>query len=299
MDVLYTSAYVPCLSMKNFTFSQEPSCKTTGQVLRLFRKRILTFYRKNRRLLPWRETQTPWHILVSEVMLQQTQVERVIPKFKEFIKAFPDPSSLAAAPLRTVLAVWSGLGYNRRALTLKQCARTLCSQFGGEVPDDYEKLLSLPGIGPSTAASICVFSFNQPRVFIETNIRAVYIHLFFPGRQNVADRELLPLIKATLDTRDPRTWYNALMDYGAFLKKRFSNPSRRSAHHTRQSPFAGSDREIRGRILKMLLANAPCTEASLIRSIKRDPERVRLIMQQLILEGFIKKTGRRLSLLEE
>lgn len=271
------------------------SCnRLTAPRIRAFQRRILDHYRHNGRRLPWRATRNPWHILVSEVMLQQTQVERVIPKYRAFLARFPDPAALAAAPLAQVLAAWSGLGYNRRALALKRCAETLLREFQERVPRAYEQLVRLPGIGPYTAAAVCVFAFNQPRLFIETNIRAVYIHYFFPGAGQVSDRDILPLLAQTLYVNDPRLWYNALMDYGAMLKQRMENPSRRSVQYVRQSPFKGSDREIRGKVLRMMLEHAPCTAAKLVRRTGGDPDRVRLQIDRLIGEGFITRRGRML-----
>jgi len=259
-----------------------------------FQRRVLDHYRRHGRRLPWRTTRDPWRILVSEVMLQQTQVERVIPKYTAFLERFPDPAALAAAPLAAVLALWSGLGYNRRALLLKRCAEKLCAQ-GAAVPRTYEALAGLPGIGPYTAAAVCVFAYNEPRIFIETNIRAVYIHTFFPGARAVKDRDLVPLLAKTLYEKNPRLWYNALMDYGALLKQRVDNPSRRSAHYARQSPFKGSDRELRGRALRALLAHAPCSSVRLIRLTGGDPARARAQVRRLIQEGFITRRGRMLE----
>jgi A/G-specific adenine glycosylase len=260
-----------------------------------FQKRILEHYRCHGRSLPWRSTRNPYHILVSEIMLQQTQVDRVISKYNRFIRLFPDVTALARAPLQEVLAAWSGLGYNRRAIALKKCAEALDSGDTKALPRTYEELLQLPGIGPYTASAVCAFAYNLPRVFIETNIRTVYIHFFFAGQGRVSDTDILPLLEQTLYKKDPRTWYNALMDYGVLLKQQFENPARRSAHYTRQSAFKGSDREIRGMLLRALLQLAPCSEARLIRATGKDPARAKALLHALVQEGFMKKKDRLLS----
>ncbi len=185
-------------------------------------------------------------------MLQQTQVDRVAPKYLEFIARFPDFTALARAPLKELLALWSGLGYNRRALALRESARIILASFGGSLPRTAPELRALPGIGRATAASIAAFAFNAPEVFIETNIRAVYLHIFFCDRSGVADDEILPVAEQALDRKNPRRWYNALMDYGAMLKKS-ANPGRKSAHYRIQSPFKGSRRQLRGMVIRALV----------------------------------------------
>jgi A/G-specific adenine glycosylase len=268
----------------------------TAQAVRRFRKIILDHYRLCGRDLPWRATADPYLILVSEFMLQQTQVDRVLPKYREFTGRFPDSASLAQAPLQQVLKAWSGLGYNRRAQALHNCAREIMQNHCGRGPDSQEALEQLPGIGPYTARAVCVFAFNQPRIVIETNIRAVYIHFFFPGRSSVQDGDLLPFIEKTLYRRDPRRWYNALMDYGVTLKKTCANPARRSASHVRQSPFKGSNREIRGLIIKTLVARQACSQAMLIKETAKEPERVKAVIRQLTEEGLVKRQGGRIVL---
>ena len=146
--------------------------------LREFRKMVLTYYADHGRDLAWRTTTDPYRILVSEIMLQQTQVERVTVKYPAFIAAFPDFPSLAGAPLSDVLAVWQGMGYNRRAISLQKCARRVVEEYDTSLPQDPEVLETFPGIGRATAASICAFAFNMPVIFIETNIRRVFIHFF-------------------------------------------------------------------------------------------------------------------------
>lgn len=262
----------------------------------VFQKSVLNYYRRNGRSLPWRKTIDPYQILVSEIMLQQTQVDRVIPKFEAFIKRFPDPAALAAAPLRDVLAMWQGLGYNRRAQALHRCAILIVSAYDGRLPDTREGLQTLPGIGPYTAAAVCVFAYNQPCVFIETNIRAVYIHCFFSEENKVRDAQLEPFITATLYKRNPRRWYNALMDYGVFLKKEHGNPARRSRHHSVQSRFEGSDRQIRGMIIRILGETEEMNTRELMRRIGTEPERVRAIIDQLAGEGLVVINRTRLSL---
>lgn len=195
----------------------------------------------------------PYHILVSECMLQQTQVERVIPKYKAFLKKYPTLKKLALAKEVEVLTLWQGLGYNRRARNLVRTAVAITNEFHGKFPQDYEELVQLPGIGPYTARALQVFAFNQPVVLIETNIRAVYINSFFKKKEKVSDKSLLPYIERTIDKSNPRKWYSALMDYGAFLKKEVVNPSRQSIHHRKQSTFKGSKRYVRGQIIKHLL----------------------------------------------
>jgi len=263
----------------------------TPQVIGIFRQIVYQYYDKNGRDLPWRSTQDPYRILVSEIMLQQTQVERVLAKYDEFLQAFPDFSSLAHADLRAVLGVWKGLGYNRRALSLLAIARRVVSEWGGLLPDSPTTLRTFPGIGPATAGALAAFAFQQPTVFIETNIRRVFLHLFFPQTSGVKDKEILPLVEKTLDGEHVRTWYYALMDYGAMLKKETQNPNRRSAHHHRQAPFANSDREIRGLILKALLDHATLSEDALPAIVGKRKDRTKMLLDVLIREGFVERQG--------
>jgi A/G-specific adenine glycosylase len=261
-----------------------------------FRQTIYRYYADHRREMPWRVSRDPYHIVVSEIMLQQTQVGRVLSKYEQFISTFPDFDSVSKAPLQEILKVWQGLGYNRRALALQKICRLVITEYGGVLPNSVETLQTFPGIGPATAGAICAFAFNQPTVFIETNIRRVFIHFFFPNKNGVRDKEILPLVGRTLDTRSPRTWYHALMDYGAMLKNEEHNPNRQSAHYNRQPPFRGSNREIRGLILKTLLEKPDLTETELVRSVAKSPERVQLIITQLIEESFLVRAGNRLKI---
>jgi len=261
-----------------------------------FRRTIYSHFRDQGRTFPWRATQDPYAILVSEIMLQQTGTERVLAKYGAFLQQFPDFAALAAAPLQEVLAVWQGLGYNRRALALKRLAQQVVAEHGGRLPREEAALRTLPGIGPATAGALAAFAFNRPAVFLETNIRRVFLHFFFAGRTAVEDRQILPLAAQTLDRRRPRQWYSALMDYGAWLKNQGPNPNHRSRHYARQGPFPGSDRELRGLILKTLLAHAPLTWEDLVRLVGREPERVRKQASLLEAEGFLDRQGARLRI---
>jgi A/G-specific adenine glycosylase len=261
-----------------------------------FRQIIYQYYAEHRREMPWRVSRDPYHILVSEIMLQQTQVGRVLAKYELFISTFPDFDSVYKAPLQEILGVWQGLGYNRRAIALQKICRLVVNEYDGLLPSSAETLQTFPGIGPATAGAICAFAFNQPAVFIETNIRRVFIHFFFSNKSGVKDKEILPLVQGTLDTRSPRRWFHALMDYGAMLKSEKHNPNRRSAHYNRQAPFQGSNREIRGLILKTLLEKPELPEVELIRAVAKSPERVRSIIAQLTKEGFLVRKENRLKI---
>ena len=253
-----------------------------------FRDRVLSFYKAHgRHDMLWRHTDDPYRILVSEIMLQQTQVDRVALRYPAFIAAFPDAAALARAPLADVLAAWQGMGYNRRAVSLKKCAEKMAGEFNGTLPPDPAVLATFPGIGPATAASICAFAYNLPVVFIETNIRRVFIHFFFSGADTVTDAEIFPLVEQTLDRENPRAWYWALMDLGADLKKKVPNPNRRSTAYVKQAPFAGSDRRIRGMVLRFVIGNAPAREKAIVMAVAEDPARVRRILATLENEGFI------------
>lgn len=249
-------------------------------------------YEKGRELyrdMPWRRDVRPYYILVSEVMLQQTQVSRVVPKFESFIAAFPDVKSIADAELGDVLKLWSGLGYNRRAKYLWQSARVIRGEFDGDFPEKLEDLVKLPGIGPNTAGAIMAYAYNQPVVFVETNIRTVYLHHFFPNRDDVADSEVRDKVAKTLDTEHPRDWYWALMDYGAELKKQRLGSIRSSKHYTKQPKLTGSLREMRGRILKAL-ATGPLPESKLREATHAD-ERYATAKSDLIREQLISQAG--------
>lgn len=264
----------------------------TPSQIRAFKKKVYDYYDHQGRDLPWRKGVTAYRVLISEIMLQQTQVERVTEKYREFLAAFPDFKALAQAPTAKLLKIWSGMGYNRRALSLKALAQNVVSEHKGRLPSAPDILVTLPGIGKYTAGAVAAFAFNKPVVFMDTNIRRVYIHEFFLDRQNIHDDELLPLVLQTLDAKDPRKWYNALMDYGSMVKREHGNPNKKSAHYTRQSPFENSNRQVRGRIMKVLVAMAPLTAARIVKETGMDTKRVKKNLTDLEREGFIKKSGR-------
>jgi A/G-specific adenine glycosylase len=223
-------------------------------------------------------------------MLQQTQTSRVRVKYEEFIARFPDWNALSRAPLPSVLKVWKGLGYNRRALALQRTARIVAKDLGGELSDDTDALLALPGIGKGTAGAILAFAFNKPVTFIETNIRRVFIHEFFPFHSHVSDEQLMPLIEAARSRRASREWYYALMDYGVRLSKLPENANRRSKTYRRQSKFPGSNRELRSRILELVLAKERRLSA-LPGLIRTDRTRTLSLAKALEQEGFITRRG--------
>ncbi|OGK62000.1 hypothetical protein A2334_03970 [Candidatus Roizmanbacteria bacterium RIFOXYB2_FULL_38_10] len=252
----------------------------------LFKKTVWDFYKINRRDLLWRNTDDPYLVLVSEIMLQQTQVARVLIKYPIFILQFPNFKQLAKASIKDILHIWQGMGYNRRALYLKKIADIVIKEYNGYLPDSPHILETFPGIGQATASSIAAFAFNKTTVFIETNIRRVYLHHFFKGKTEVHDREIYKLVQKTLDTKSPREWYFALMDYGSYLGKAVENPNKRSRHYIIQSKFEGSDRQIRGKILKLLLKNST-SEEDLFKMVDKDPHKIKKILQVLVKEQFI------------
>lgn len=262
--------------------------------IKKFQDTILTWHRTNRRDMPWRNTNDPYKILVSEIMLQQTQVARVIPKYEEFLKAFPTLLSLARAKDTKLLKVWQGLGYWRRAKYLKQTAQKILveakktkfqmsprrpaagrehrSQNLADFEDrSFENLFSepkrleaLPGIGHYTARAIACFAFGNTEAFLDTNIRRVYLHFFFPKRQKVADSEILPIAQKAIDSfrlrlsfrRDfgvTREWHYALFDYGAMVLKN-KKINKQSKHYHTQAKFKGSFRSFRTKVVQFLLS---------------------------------------------
>jgi A/G-specific adenine glycosylase len=259
--------------------------------IRAFKEAVYANYKKEKRTFPWRTDTRPWGILVSEFMLQQTQTERVVEYWTKWMERWPSPRIFHKASMEEVLRAWSGLGYNRRCFHLKDCARRITKEYDGEVPDRPKDLEELPGIGPYTARAIPCFAYNVPTVFIETNIRAAVLHFFFKDKDKVKDKELMPILQAALDQRDPRTWYWALMDYGAALKRLTPNPNRRSAHYSRQSPFEGSFRQLRGRVVRVLAQEGPAGKEELQRrsGIERDEDLYQVIevleKEQLVAES--------------
>lgn len=290
----------PCVTDK----TNETNVPISARRRREFRKTVLAYYEAHGRDLPWRHTRDPYRVLVSEVMLQQTQVARVTERYEVFLDEFPNLEALASAPLEEVLRAWQGLGYNRRALALKRLAEQVTDEMHGRLPRDPILLRRLPGVGPATAAAVAAFCFDDPHPYIETNIRTAFLHHFFPGRTGVSDAELMPLVELTLDREDPRTWYYAVMDYGSMLKRTLPNPSRRSKHHTRQSRFEGSKRQLRARILGVLLDRSDLDRSDLDptevvaalaqeqgaggpRRLEADEETVETILRELADEGFL------------
>ncbi len=271
-------------------FFDPKSFLAAGQEVKAFQEMVLGYFRTNERHFPWRDTHDPWAILVSEVMLQQTQTERVVPKYLAFLEAFPVPAALAEAPIDRLMGLWQGLGYNRRALALKRAASRIASDFCGRVPDSEAALTSLDGVGPYTSRAVMAFAFGQPVVFIETNIRSVFLWHFFPEGEAVPDSRLEGVVAASLVAEDPRTWYYALMDYGVYMKRRWGNPNSRSAHYARQSPFANSHRRVRGAVLREIglsPGGSGLSRDELHSRISFARERVDLAADELLAEGFL------------
>ncbi|MBR3182469.1 MAG: adenine glycosylase [Eggerthellaceae bacterium] len=252
--------------------------------------------------LPWRNIDDAYGVLVSEVMLQQTQVVRVQRYWQRWMSLFPTVDALVAADTATVLETWQGLGYNRRALALKRACEQCSAEFGGRLPQEAEELVRLPGIGPATAAGVIAFAYNRPSVYIETNVRSVFLHELFPDAQDVSDKQLAPYVADTCPDEGARSWYYALLDYGAHLKTQVGNPSRRSSHYARQSAFEGSRREKRSFILKCVLAAPDGISCAEVRRLldaheheaARDavaPELFDSIVADLQAEGFFHLVG--------
>lgn len=268
-----------------------------------FRARVWEQGRSHHRDLPWRYIEDPYAVLVSEVMLQQTQVKRVLDYWPRFLALFPTIDALAAAGTSDVLERWQGLGYNRRALALKRCADICAAENGGRLPETVDELVRLPGIGPATAAGVVAFAYDRPALYLETNVRTVFLHELFPGEDGVKDAALRPLIEFSCPADHARDWYYALLDYGAHLKATLPNPSRRSAHHARQSAFEGSRRQKRAELVRIVLAAGPegidAEDAGALlneteRKAGRDgvgQEEIASIIDDLASEGFFKRVG--------
>ena len=275
--------------------------KTSQRAIEDFYSQLWQYYQDHGRQLPWRPphlalstegTLDPYAIMVSEIMLQQTGVARVAAKYREFLEIFPTFQALATAKLSEVLIVWSGLGYNRRAKFLHHAAQMVVDQYQGRIPRTQKDLVNLPGIGPNTAGAILAYAFNEPCVFIETNIRTVYIHHFFEEHPEVTDAQITELLKQTLaiETQLPepnyREFYWALMDYGSYLKKEVGSLLHQSKAYSKQSVFEGSRRQIRGKILK-LLALQHLTAVQLAVSITDDC--LEAVLVDLLQENLIEK----------
>ena len=261
-------------------------------------------------------------------MLQQTQVSRVDGRWQRWLERFPTPTVLAAAEPADVLDEWQGLGYNRRALAVHRAAQAVC-EAGGQMPVAERELVALPGIGPATAAGIRAFAFNLHGVYLETNVRTVLLHELLSGREGVSDRELSALADLTcppdgvdkgtvpLSTSgagessaeqpdDPRTWYYAMLDYGAYLKRTVPNPSRRAKAHARQSRFEGSHRQKRAEMVRLLLAHRAdpaggAPEDALAKELSQLEQKAgrtaigakdaRALLLELAAEGFCRQEG--------
>lgn len=257
-----------------------------------FRNIVWNYYAEHgRHSLPWRKSHDPYKVLVSELMLQQTQVERVTPYFRAWMKKYPNIRALAAAPLADVLRQWQGLGYNRRAKFLHGAAKEIVEKYKGKVPEDAAILESIWGIGAYTAHAVMAFAFNHDAVFIETNIRTVVIHHFFADRSDVTDEEIAQVLKKVLPRGRAREWYSALMDYGAHLKRSGVRLNAKNKGYAKQSAFEGSARQARGAILRRLAAE-PAAKGKLLKLLPSERKaQLEEQLQKLVREGLIARKG--------
>lgn len=259
----------------------------TPEDIATFRRTVYAAGKRLYRPMPWRDDPNPYYVFVSEIMLQQTQVPRVLQVFPLFVERFPDFATLSLADMAAILPIWTGMGYNRRARYLRDGAEMIMRRWAGTLPSDPRKLIELPGIGPNTSGSIAAFAFDQPVVFIETNIRRVFIHHFFQDAATVHDKDILTCVEQTLPPNQWRQWYWALMDYGTELARVVSNPNRKSRHYVKQSKFEGSTRQVRGALLKDLSQNGLIAAEQLPTYRGFPQERTETAVQALIEEGFL------------
>jgi A/G-specific adenine glycosylase len=272
----------------------------TQKVIESFRRIIYSYYKTHKRDFIFRDEEfiTPYYVLVSEVMLQQTQTSRVSEKFKNFIDLFPDFETLSKASLQAVLKAWQGLGYNRRGKALNEIADIVIEKYNGNLPNSREELKTLPQIGDATSGSISAFAFNEPTIFVETNIRRVYIYFFFPGKNDVSDDEIKEFLEKTIDKKYPRKWYYALMDYGVMLKKTHPELNKRSKKYRKQKKFKGSNRQIRGQVLKLFVKKSEMPEQKVIQALNFKKERIQKVLNELEDEGFLKREENRIYVSE-
>jgi A/G-specific adenine glycosylase len=259
-----------------------------------FQHTVRSFYQEHGRNLPWRKTDDPYEIFVSEIMLQQTQASRVIPKYKKWLKRFPDFTALANASKQHVLKLWQGLGYNRRANYLHQSAQQIVNNYGGSLPPQKEQLLELPGVGDYTAGALQAFCLQKQVVFVETNIRTVYIYHFFADKDSLTDKQIKAKVNKTLPDQNIREWYWGLMDYGTHLKNEVGNPNSLSDSYQKQSAFEGSNRQLRSHLLSFVLDNGPTTLTTLENEFNAKTDRQKSVehnLNNLAGEGLLEKGG--------
>ncbi len=268
---------------------------TNSARTKLFQKTVWNHYEEHgRHDLPWRKTHDPYKILVSEVMLQQTQVDRVIPYYETFLRAFPDAKALARAPLSRVLRLWQGLGYNRRAKMLHSAAKEIVRL--GAFPRTIDAIEELPGVGPYTARAVAAFAYDTDSVFIETNIRTVLIQHFFKGEKIVSDKDIEKMLAAVKPEGRARDWNAALMDYGSFLKRNGIRTNARVKGYAKQSTFKGSSRQMRGMLLRKLLAGPMTADALLSGGAREDEVRIKSALASLVKDGMVELKRGKFSL---
>lgn len=266
--------------------------QTEQGALRAFQRAVLAFYQECGRRFAWRSTQDPYKILVSEVMLQQTQTSRVAERYPLFLEQFPSVHALAHARQAEVLRAWQGLGYYRRARNLHLAACAVEELHGGRLPRSYEELRALPGVGAYTAAAVAAFAYNHPVPMLETNIRAVFLYTFFPDQHDVPDSKVMQYVTKTLVAEQSRDWFYALMDLGVELKRVQPKINRASKHHAVQSPFKGSDREVAARVLRFVLTKSRAVSTNdVIKGVSADEPRVSRAIDRLVREGLIVRLG--------
>jgi A/G-specific adenine glycosylase len=262
-----------------------------ADVAERLQRRMLAWYEVNRRDLPWRRTTDPYAVLVSEVMLQQTQVARVVPKYSAFLDAFPTIETLATSALTDVLRLWRGLGYTNRAVRLRRCAQELASRTKAPrraaLPTTLEELIALPGIGPYTARALLVFASNADLAAVDANVRRVLTHeLDLP--RDLSPAALQSVAETVLPRGRSRDWHNALMDYGALV---LTARATGIAPRTRQTRFEGSRRWQRSRLLGLLLDEGPHRLADLSALLGLEPAFLDGLVADLEDDGLLRHRG--------
>jgi A/G-specific adenine glycosylase len=251
-----------------------------------FQMKIMDWWKANTRNLPWRKDPSPYKVLVSEFMLQQTQVSRVIPKFDEFMESFPTIESLAKAETKQLLQVWSGLGYNRRAVWLKEAAKQIVESHG--FPQSLEELQKLKGVGPYTSRSVLIFAFNKDLAAVDTNIRRVLIAEGL-ATEAMSEKQLQFIAEVVLLKGRSRDWHNALMDYGSQVM----TPSTTGISPTsKQSCYEGSSRQVRGAIIRTLTGTSELGLEEIVKLLECNVRESELesIMTQLVKDGLVEVT---------